>query len=278
MNDGRPRLAVERRGEGTASAPPLVVLHGGGPGCHAAADFHALLPFLADRELLLVDLPGYGGSPLPAVRGPRMAGCADALAALLDDAGIAGCDVLTTSLGGIVAMVLSARRPDLVGRLVAGGSQPLPPPPGVTADLELGRRARAAYYDAGEPTPERLRETVLALEWHDPRRVPDDLLRRRHAASISPASRAVAADPGLLGDPDDLSGLLGEVRAETLVLWGEHDPFGEPAYGAWLADGLPRGSAAVVPGTAHHPQSERPAPTAALVRAHLSSSHDSKEN
>ncbi|MDQ6522527.1 alpha/beta fold hydrolase [Nocardioides sp. LHD-245] len=270
MSDARPRLAVEWRGEGTAAAPPLVVLHGGGPGCHAAADFRALLPFLADRKLLLVDLPGYGGSPLPTVRGPRMAGCADTLAALLDDRDLTGCDVVTTSLGGIVAMVLSARRPDLVGRLVACGSQPLPAPPGVVADLGLGPRARAAYYEAGEPSPERLRATVLALEWHDPSRIPDALVRMRYAASVSPASRAVAADPGLLGEPDDLTGLLDEVGAETLVLWGEHDPFGEPAYGAWLADGLPRGSAAVIPGAAHHPQAEFPERTADLVRAHLS--------
>jgi pimeloyl-ACP methyl ester carboxylesterase len=265
-------LAVERRGAGTATAPPLVVLHGGGPGCHAAADFRALLPGLADRELYLVDLPGYGGSPLPATRGPRMTGCADALAALLDEHGLTRCDVLTTSLGGIVAMVLSARHRDLVGRLVACGSQPLPAPPGIAADLGLGPRARAAYYDSAEPTPERLRETVLALEWRDPSRIPGELLALRHAASLTPASRAVAADPGLLGDPEDLTGLLGEVRAETLVVWGEHDPFGEPAYGAWLADGLPRGSAAVVPGAAHHPQAEFPESTAALVRAHLSQS------
>ncbi|GAA1538892.1 alpha/beta fold hydrolase [Nocardioides humi] len=269
MSDDRPRLAVQRRGGG-ASGPPLVVLHGGGPGCHAAADFRALLPHLADRDLLLVDLPGYGSSPLPDGRGPRMAGCADALAAVLDDGAVARCDILTTSLGGIVAMVLSARRPELVGRLVACGSQPLPAPPGIAADPALGPRARTAYYSEGEPTPERLRETVLALEWREPGRIPAELVRIRHAASVSPASLAVATDPSLLGEPDDLSGLLGEVRAETLVLWGEHDPFGEPAYASWLADGLSRGSAAVVAGAAHHPQSEFPERTAELARAHLS--------
>ncbi len=271
MSADRARLVHERR-FGTAagaSAPPLVVLHGGGPGCHAAADFRALLPHLADRDVLLVDLPGYGRSPLPERSGPRMAGCADALAGLLDDLGVAECDLLSTSLGGVVALVLSARRPALVRRIVACGSQPLPAPAGVEADLALGPRARSAYYGAAQQTPERLRETVLALEWRDPARIPDALLRMRHAASLTPASLAVAADPGLLGQPDDLSGLPEEVAAETLVVWGEHDPFGSPAYGAWLAGLLPRGCAAVVAGAAHHPQSEFPERTAELVRAHL---------
>jgi len=199
-----------------------------------------------------------------------MSGCADVLNDLFDELGLARCDVLAQSLGGIVAMVLSARHPQRIRRLLTFGSQPVPPPDGIEVDLSLGLRARAAYYADGEPSPKRLRDAVMSLEWRNPSRIPEGLLQKRYAASVSPASLAVAADPGLLGGPEDLSGLLDEVSAEALVLWGERDPFGEPAYGAWLADRLPNGATAVIAGAAHHPQSELPEETAELVRRHLS--------
>lgn len=263
------QVAVTRSGVGPGAGPPLVVLHGGGPGCHAEADFRALLPLLPRRDIMLVDLPGYGGTPLRRRPGPRFGGYADTLVAVLDALDVGECDVLAQSLGGIVGMVASARQPARIRRLVAFGSQPVPAPTGIEVDPALGSQIRAAYYSAGEPTPQRLLETVMAVEWLDPAGIPAQLLADRHAASVTEDGLAAAADPALLGAPDDLSALLARVAADTLLVWGEHDPFGEPAYGDWLASRLPRGSAVVVPAAAHHPQSERPQATAELIEAHL---------
>lgn len=265
-------VAVTRHGHPTPGVLPLVVLHGGGPGCHAAADFDALLPYLGGRQVFLVDLPGYGGTPLRRPPQPRFTGYGRFLHGVLDALGIDRCDLLAQSLGGITGLVLAAREPERVRRMVIIGSQPAPPPEGITVDGSLGLRARAAYYGDGSPTPEKLKKTVMRLEWHDPSRIPESLVTARHAASTTADGLAVAADPALAGTPEDISGLLGDVRAETLVLWGEHDPFGEPAYGQWLARRLAHGTSAVVPGTAHHPQSESPQATAALVEEHLAGS------
>lgn len=261
--------AVTRHGQPTPDVPPLVVLHGGGPGCHAAADFDALLPYLGSRQVFLVDLPGYGGTPLRRPPQPRFTGYGRFLRGVLDALEIDRCDLLAQSLGGIAGLVLAAREPNRVRRMVIIGSQPVPPPAGIAVDGSLGLRARAAYYGDGDPTPTKLKETVMRLEWHDPSRIPDALAAARHAASITEDGLAVAADPTLAGTPEDISGLFDDVRAETLVLWGEHDPFGEPAYGEWLARRLPHGTTAVVPDTAHHPQSESPQVTATLVEKHL---------
>ncbi|MEU4346287.1 alpha/beta hydrolase [Streptomyces sp. NPDC023838] len=106
----------ERVGE--ADLPPLVYVHGLGS---ASTVYHAHVaahPRLAVRRQLFVDLPGHGISDRPADFGYSLEEHADALAAALDAAGATGADIAGHSMGGAVAIVLAARRPDLVSRLV----------------------------------------------------------------------------------------------------------------------------------------------------------------
>jgi pimeloyl-ACP methyl ester carboxylesterase len=68
---------------------------------------------------LLVDLAGTGWKdPAPAWFGHTIEEHADAVAALLDSAGLRGCQLVGHSLGGSVAISLAARRPELVSGLV----------------------------------------------------------------------------------------------------------------------------------------------------------------
>lgn len=114
---GGPQTARDERGP-NAAKPPLVYVHGLGSAstvyhAHIAAD-----PRLATRRQLFVDLPGHGISDRPADFGYSLEEHADALAAALDAAGATGADIAGHSMGGAVAIVLAARRPDLVSRLV----------------------------------------------------------------------------------------------------------------------------------------------------------------
>ncbi|MGP9016987.1 alpha/beta fold hydrolase [Streptomyces sp. BR1] len=100
------------------SKPPLVYVHGLGS---ASTIYHAHIaatPELASRRQLFVDLPGHGISDRPADFGYSLEEHADALAAAIDAAGATGAEVAGHSMGGAVAIVLAARRPDLVSRLV----------------------------------------------------------------------------------------------------------------------------------------------------------------
>ena len=50
--------------------PPVVLLHGGGPGASGMSNFQHNLPVFAERfRTLVVDQPGYGKSDKPQVRG-----------------------------------------------------------------------------------------------------------------------------------------------------------------------------------------------------------------
>ncbi|GAA3510631.1 alpha/beta fold hydrolase [Actinocatenispora rupis] len=99
--------------------PARVYVHGLGSTSPAYFAGVATHPALAGRRSLLVDLLGHGISDRPATFGYTLAEQADVLAAALDTAGVRGAEVVAHSMGGSVAILLAARRPDLVARLVA---------------------------------------------------------------------------------------------------------------------------------------------------------------
>ncbi len=110
------RLRWFEAGEGET----LLLVHGFGG---AASNWVAVAPALARRSRVLVpDLPGHGGST--ALPGPpeRLDPYAERLALLLERAAAAPAVVVGHSLGGVVALRLALRRPDLVRGLVLAGS------------------------------------------------------------------------------------------------------------------------------------------------------------
>lgn len=121
LSDGRV-LAVDDRG--AADGPAVLFLHSA-PGSRAL-DPDPQATRAAGVRLLTVDRPGYGAStPLPADVVPTLAGVADDLAAALAVLGVGEVGVAGWSNGGLVALALAARHPDLV-RAVALVGTPAP--------------------------------------------------------------------------------------------------------------------------------------------------------
>ena len=267
---GEVTLAVHRVGYGR----PTLVLHGGGPGCTSLSDFAAVAGLVgAGRELIFVDLAQFGRSDAPGIDGGLFDFHARSVTALLDGLRLAGTDILAQSLGGSVSLLLAARRPDLVHRIVATGSQPIPFGSPDDRRASLGRRVREEYYGNGgstqRPAPEDMRRLLASLEWYDGDRIPDDLVIRRHEASVLPGPLRFGVDHAGRGLPQDLSADLASVASEVLLIWGAEDPFSDPRYAAEVAAILPRARVEVIEAAAHHPQSEHPEMYAQLAREFL---------
>jgi 4,5:9,10-diseco-3-hydroxy-5,9,17-trioxoandrosta-1(10),2-diene-4-oate hydrolase len=206
----------------------VVLLHGGGPGASAWSNFGPNLPVFAERfRSLMVDLPGYGGSAPPPATGHYFTVAADALAALLDQAGIDRVHLVGNSLGGGVATRFALNHPDRADRLV------LMAPGGLSLnvfapDPTEGVKRLVEFAAPPGPSKEKLAAFLRALV-HNPKLVTDDLVAERFAAASTPeALRAMAAMGASFSDPARFEeGLLWReahrLRHHVLLVWGRED-------------------------------------------------------
>lgn len=98
------RLAHHRAGDG----PPLVLMHGIGMSWEAWQPVLSRLE--AEREVIALDLPGFGASPTPPPgTPPGSASLARLVIAFLDELGLSRPHVAGVSLGGLLAIELALR-------------------------------------------------------------------------------------------------------------------------------------------------------------------------
>src|SRR5690625_7459039 len=83
---------------------PVLFLHGSGPGVSGWSNFSGnFAAFGAARRTIVLDMPGFGGSPALEWDASYPVVAAEAVAALLDALGIEQVDVVGNSMGGNVA-------------------------------------------------------------------------------------------------------------------------------------------------------------------------------
>ncbi|MFF8830872.1 alpha/beta fold hydrolase [Streptomyces sp. NPDC015131] len=134
--------------------PTRVYVHGLGATSPAYFTHVAVDPRLGGHRSLLVDLLGHGHSDRPTDFDYTLEAHADALADALRAARAGGAEVIAHSMGGSVAVVLAARHPGLVSRLVLVDANLDPAAPDITV---VGSRGIAAYEE----------DEFLAGGWED---------------------------------------------------------------------------------------------------------------
>lgn len=128
-------IAVDVRGAGD----PLLLIHGGGEDASMlAAQADGLAA--AGYQVYTYDRRGTGRSGREAWPGNGAAQHADDAAGLIDALGLVKPTVVGVSSGGVVALALTARHPDVVGRVVAWE----PPAMGVMPGAAVAQRALMA--------------------------------------------------------------------------------------------------------------------------------------
>ena len=253
--------------------PPVLLLHGGGPGASGMSNYtRNLEPLARHFRLLVPDMPGYGRSTKGLDRADPFGDLAAAMLELMDVLAIARVHVIGNSLGGACALRMALEQPARVGRLVLMG------PGGVNTTRSLptaGLRHLLDYYSGSGPSLARLQQFIREDLVFDGAQVPEALIQARYEASIDP--EVVAAPP--LVRPRGLPTFrlvdftrdprLAQCRTPTLVLWGTHDKVNRPSGGRALQRRMPHCDLYLFSRTGHWVQWERAAEFNAVCTAFL---------
>lgn len=158
------------------SGPPVLLVHGSGPGVSAWANWRPVLPRLAERHRVIAhDQLGFNRTaPPPDGRYEREAWTRHALG-VLDALEVERCSVVGNSMGGSIALALARAAPERVERIVCMGSM------GVAIPLPAGLDAVWGY----ELSRERMRH-LIELFAYDDALATGDLVDLRYEASAQP--------------------------------------------------------------------------------------------
>lgn len=201
------------------NGPPVLLIHGSGPGVSAWTNWRHTIPALAERFTVVApDLVGFGYTERPTGVSYEMPTWRRHLVGLLDALGLDPVAIVGNSFGGALALSLATAAPERVHRLVLMGSV------GVRFPVTPGLDAVWGY----EPSLAEMRR-LLDLFVYDNSLVSDDLARVRYEASMSagvheayatmfPAPRQQAVD-ALATQEEQIR----KIRQPTLIVHGRED-------------------------------------------------------
>jgi len=193
--------------------PPILLLHGFGSDRSS---------WLANQQELAVagrvyalDLPGHGETP--PVGAGRLSDLAAAVERALEGSGIGQVDVVAHSLGGAVAILLAATRPDRIRSLA------LIAPPGLCGEVDAAFLAQFPQADSFEEIDALLKRLVSR-----PRLINRFMVARVRAQLQKPGARealaAIARDLGRIGAVLEPSiQAVADSALPRLTIWGELD-------------------------------------------------------
>ncbi|MFJ6088303.1 alpha/beta fold hydrolase [Streptomyces sp. NPDC092369] len=258
--DGK-KIFVAETGDG----PPVVMLHGGGPGASGVSNYTRNIAELAERYRVIVpDMPGYGRSSKGVDSADPVGYLSRHIRGLLDELGLDKAHLVGNSYGGACALRLALDTPHRVDRMLLMG----PAGVGTTRTVPTrGARSLLTYYTGEGPSRLKLETFIRNYLVFNAASVPDSAIEDRYQASIDP--EVIASPPTKLpSGPGALRILwksdftrdprLSRLSVPTLVLWGAEDKVNRPSGARMLADRMPNCDLYMVANTGHWVQFEQP--------------------
>jgi 4,5:9,10-diseco-3-hydroxy-5,9,17-trioxoandrosta-1(10),2-diene-4-oate hydrolase len=246
--------------EGSGSA--IVLLHGGAGG---GANWFRVLHALARRfRVLAPDLPGFGLSPKRVPAAPLGVAAADLLAEWLRGLRVQSALVAGTSFGGLAALRLAQRAPEVVGRLflldAAGLERRVALPVRLAALPLIGPVcARPTRYGTARTFRRLLTRNAAAIPSAMQQALVDYLYVTSRSAGRAYLGRTLRLFAGAAGQREVLSPAeLSGIARPAMVVLGEHDPFFSAAAARAAAHALPHAEFRMIAGVGHSPNWEAP--------------------
>ncbi|MEI8306193.1 MAG: alpha/beta hydrolase [Chloroflexales bacterium] len=262
------RLAYRVGGEG----PPLLLIHGwGGSSRHWLA---AYVTLTEGHTVYAIDMPGYGESP-PGANGSGLRGLSLAVLAFIDTLNCGSVSLCGHSLGGAVALMVAASRPNQVERvaLVSFGIARSDEEETRYRDLGTQMGTAAAFWAPWLALSRpwlALSRPWRQLAWSTPplptllagpmlHHLPDAPLLALGIADLA-AMDALSSIEGAASTGDPLlTQAIRRTTMPTLVLGGREDPIFPPSSATALAAALADTHVVIINECGHVPMVEQPA-------------------
>ncbi len=221
------KIAYQVAGEGKA----VVLLHGWGA---EAASFKPLFEWLAaSHKVYVLDLPGFGNSEIP----PTAWGTSDYARCVTDffeKLNISKAHVIGHSFGGRISIIIGAKRPEKVDKLILVDSAGIKPPRTARYYLrvsiaKIGRLVgRCGKY--GAHIANRVSQRMGSTDYKNAGPMRGTLVKVVN---------------------EDLRPLLAQIGAPTLLIWGEADTDTPVSYGKIMEKEIPDAGLVVLKGAGH---------------------------
>lgn len=261
-------LRVHYQDTGPPDAPVVLLLHGFGSSLQTWDHWAAQLAL--KFRVIRPDLPGFGLTGEVPTKDYSEQQDVATLKHFVNQLGVANFSIVGHSLGGKIAWSLAADQPDRVQALV------LMAPDGFSPAEQWGTKpyeVSAAMSLMKYCLPKYLVQQFLDAAFFDPQWLTPPIVNRYHDMLRAPGVRAAIldrADQTIYTDPVPR---LRQIKAPTLLLWGDHDAMIPSSNAASYAAVLAQSQTVVLPQLGHVIQEEQPdvglAPVDAFLSAHV---------
>lgn len=213
--------------------PPLILLHGSGPGVTGWRNYRGNIGVFAERyHCYVLEFPGFGVSD--PVKGHPVLTAGSSVTRFMDAVGIESAPVVGNSMGGVVGVNLAIKKPDRVSKLVTiGGVGPNVFSPSPSEGLRLLQE----FTDA--PDRDKLIRWLNSMVF-DRKLVTEELIEERWEAAINPdaqqtaqmmygsAAFAMQQEFMAASDTPPYWSMMHKVACPTLLTWGRDDRVSPP--------------------------------------------------
>lgn len=244
---------------------PLLLIHGAFSSLHTFDCWTSLLT--RDHRVIRLDLPGFGLSDSMTGHDYSIKVMVNFLTKFLDQIGIDSCDVAGSSLGGWLAWEMALRQPRRINKLVLIASAgfmeevSIPLPFKMARTPVLGKVMKYAI-------KKNLLRKFLNQVFIDQKKITDELVDRYYDL-ITREGNPEAFHALANSKYRNRTNKLKNIKAPTLIMWGEDDAWLPVESGYWFQVCIPDSRLILYEGVGHIPMEEIPERTARDLRKFL---------